>query len=159
MRHGIFPMFLAILLACSWAFAGGKGKSWGRRPGTWRPPARVSTHPSGASRNFYGSGRANRGNGYRNSMGNNRMMHRSRPVRNLNTLAVGYAASPNDRNILRNGLMGVAQGGIRPPSSAVQQLSGGLISHLPSRRTPITNTERLSLDLEAVMNGNHLGRP
>ena len=110
-------------------------------------------------RNFYGSGRANRGNGYRNSMGNNRMMHLSRPVRNLNTLAVGYAASPNDRNILRNGLMGVAQGGIRPPSSAVQQLSGGLISHLPSRRTPILNTERLSLDLEAVMNGNHLGRP
>jgi hypothetical protein len=38
----------------------------------------------------------------------------------------------------------------------VQQLSGGLISHLPNRRTPSLNTQRLALDLEAVMNGSRL---
>ena len=74
-------------------------------------------HGYHASRNSYGNGRGNRGYGHRNSMVNNRMMRLSRLVRDLNTLTVGYAASPNDRNILRNDLMGVAQGGIRPPSA------------------------------------------
>jgi hypothetical protein len=109
------------------------------------------------SRHSYGNGRGIRGYGSRNSsMANNRMMRLSRLVRDLNTLTVGYSASPNDRNVLRNDLMGVTQGGIRPPSATVQQLSGGLISHLPSRRTPFINTERLALDLEAVMNGSRL---
>jgi hypothetical protein len=120
-------------------------------------PGLALYHGYHASRNSYGYGRGNRGYGYRNSsMANNRMMRLSRLVRDLNTLRVGYAASPNDRNILRNDLMGVAQGGIRPPSTAVQQLSGGLISHLPTRRTAFMNTERLALDLEAVMNGSRL---
>ena len=95
-------------------------------------PGLALYHGYHASRNSYGNGRGNRGYGHRNSMANNRMMHLSRLVRDLNTLTVGYAASPSDRNILRNDLMGVAQGGIRPPSAAVQQLSGGLISHLPT---------------------------
>ena len=113
-------------------------------------------HGYHASRNSYGNGRGNRGYGHRNTMVSNRIMRLSRPWRDLNTLRVGYAASPSDRNILRNDLMGVAQGGIRPPSPAVQQLSGGLISNLPTRRTPFMNTERLALDLEAVMNGSRL---
>ena len=192
MRYGLFTMVLVIVLASSWAVAGGKGKSGGGQ-GHGARPHPSSTHPSNASRplsatatsslpvmmygsmlpfgsnpglalyhgyhasrNHYGNGRGNRGYGYRNSMVNNRMMHLSRLVRDLNTLTVGYAASPNDRNILRNDLMGVTQGGIKPPSPAVQQLSSGLISHLPSRRTPFINTERLALDLEAVMNGSRL---
>jgi hypothetical protein len=120
-------------------------------------PGLALYHGYHANRSYYGNGRGNRGYGNRNSsMVNNRMMRLSRLVRDLNTLTVGYAASPNERNILRNDLMGVTQGGIRPPTPAVQQLSSGLISHLPSRRTPFMNTERLALDLEAVMNGSRL---
>ena len=195
MRHSILPMFLVIVLAGSWAIAGGKGRSGGGGQGhgvahahgssthtsnALRPQGAAATsslplmmyssmlpmgsnpglglyHGYHASRNSYGNGRGNRGYGHRNSsMANNRMMRLSRLVRDLKTLTVGYAASPNDRNTLRNDLMGVAQGGIRPPSAAVQQLSGGLISHLPTRRTPFMNTERLALDLEAVMNGSRL---
>jgi hypothetical protein len=114
-------------------------------------------HGYHANRNYYGNGRGNRGYGYRNSaMVNNRMRHLTRLIRDLNTLTVGYAAAPAERNILRNDLMAVAQGGYRPPSSAVQQLSGSLINHLPSRRIPLLNTEQLALDLEAVMNGSRL---
>ena len=119
-------------------------------------PGLALYHGYHASRNYSGNGRGYRNRGNRNSTANNRMMHLSRLVRDLNTLTVGYAARPNDRNILRSDLMGVAQGGIRPPSQAVQQLTSGLISHLPSRRTPFLNTERLALDLEAVMNGSRL---
>ena len=181
MRHSTLPMFLVIVLAGSWAIAGGKGRSGGGGQGhgaachgsstqtshASRPQAATATssaplgmyssmlpmgsnpglalyHGYHASRNSYGNGRGTRGYGHRNSsMANNRMMRLSRLVRDLNTLTVGYAASPSDRNMLRNDLMGVAQGGIRPPSPAVQQLSGGLISHLPTRRTPFMNTERL----------------
>jgi hypothetical protein len=258
MRHGIFPIVLAIALTSSFAIAGGKGRSGGGQGHGGRPqpssahasnasrphsqglsapkprarnaarstgtapsnhavtapgavgtssvvggtlpsapanststPATVGTTPQSpltatatsslrvmmygtmlpfgsnpglalyhgyhASRNYHGNGWGNRGYGYRNSsMVNNRMRRLSRLVRDLNTLTVGYAASPNERNILRNDLMGVAQQGIRPPLPAVQQLSEGLISHLPDRRTPYMNTERLALDLEAVMNGSQL---
>jgi len=149
-------MVLVMVLTCSWAVAAGKGRSGGggQTHGVW--PHSSNAHPSRASRNYYGNGRGHRGYGNPNSMVNNRMMHLSRLVRDLNTLKVGYTASPNDPNTLRNDLMGVTQGGSRPPSAAVQQLSGGLISHLPSRRTPFINTERLALDLEAVMNGSRL---
>ncbi len=156
MRYGIFPMALVILLAGSWAIAGGKGRSGGGGQGNGALPHSSNAHPSSASRHYYGNGRGGGGNSHRNSMVNNRMMHLSGLVRDLNTLTVGYAASPNDRNILRNDLIRVVQAGRRPPSQAVQQLSSGLISHLPTRRTAFMNTERLALDLEAVMNGSRL---
>lgn len=158
MRHGTILTILVILLTSSWAIAGGDGTSGGGGKGHGARPHGSTTHWSTASQHSHGNRRGTRGYGSRNSsMANNRMMRLSRLVRDLNTLKVGYAASPNDRNVLRNDLMGVTQGGIRPSSSAVQQLSGGLISHLPSRRTPLINTERLALDLEAVMNGSRLG--
>lgn len=108
-------------------------------------------------RNSYGSRSAYRGYGYRGSARvSNRMSRLSRLVRDLNTLTVGYAAPPNDRNILRNDLMAVTQRGMRPPSSAVSQLSQHLINYLPQRRTPLLNTERLALDMETIMNGGRL---
>jgi hypothetical protein len=116
-------------------------------------------HGYHAYRNYYGSGygRGRRGYGYRNSsMVSARMRHLARLVRDLNTLTVGYAASPAERNILRSDLMAVAQGGYRPPPPAVFQLSGDLITHLPRRQIRLLNTEQLALDLEAVMNGSRL---
>ena len=56
-------------------------------------------------------------------------------VRDLNTLTVGHQAPANDRNILRNDLMALSQGGMRPPSGSVQQLSQNLINYLPQRST------------------------
>jgi hypothetical protein len=122
-------------------------------------PGLALYHGYHAYRNYYGSGygRGYRGYGYRNSpVVNSRMRHLAKLVRDLNTLTVGYVATPAERNILRNDLMAVAPGGSRPPSGAVLQLSGNLISHLPSRQVPMLNTERLALDLEAVMNGSRL---
>ncbi len=110
-----------------------------------------------AHNNYYGSRAGYRGYGYRNtSMVSNRMRRLAKLVRDLNTLTVGYSAPVNDRNILRNDLMAVAQGGMRPPSAAVNQLSQHLVNYLPQRRTPLLNTERLALNLETVMNGGRL---
>jgi hypothetical protein len=77
-------------------------------------------------------------------------------VRDLNMLTVGYKAPATDWQVLRNDMMSLVQGGIRPPSAAVLQLSERLIDYLPRRQIPLLNTERLALDLEAVMNGSHL---
>ena len=108
-------------------------------------------------RNYYGSRSGYRGYGYRNSsMVSSRMRRLAKLVRDLNTLTVGYAAPLNDRSILRNDLMAVAQGGMRPPSSSVNQLSQHLVNFLPQRSTPLLNTERLALNLETVMNGARL---
>lgn len=110
-----------------------------------------------AHRSYYGSRSGYRGYGYRNSsMVSSRMRRLSRLVRDLNTLTVGYAAPLNDRTILRNDLMALAQGGMRPPSTSVNQLSQHLVNYLPQRSTPLLNTERLALNLETVMNGGRL---
>ncbi len=112
-----------------------------------------------AHSNYYGSRSGYRGYGYRNSsMVSGRMRRLAKLVRDLNTLTVGYAAPLNDRNILRNDLMAMAQGGMgmRPPSAAVNQLSQHLVNFLPQRSTPLLNTERLALNLETVMNGARL---
>ncbi len=110
-----------------------------------------------AHSNYYGSRSGYRGYGYRNSyMVSNRMRRLSKLVRDLNTLTVGYSAAMNDRNTLRNDLMAVAQGGMRPPSESVNQLSQHLVNFLPQRSTPLLNTERLALNLETVMNGGRL---
>jgi hypothetical protein len=112
-----------------------------------------------AHRGYYGGGygRGYRGNGYRNSgLVNGRMRHLAKLVRDLNALTVGHVSNPNEQNILRNDLMAVTQGGFRPPSQAVQQLSGSLVNHLPTRKTPFLNTEQLALDLEVVMNGGRV---
>ncbi len=89
-------------------------------------------------------------------MASARMMRLSRVVRDLNALTVGYSAAANEHNILRNDLMNLAQGGMRPASTSVQQLSRNLISYLPQRSTALLNTERLALNLETVMNGARL---
>jgi hypothetical protein len=110
-----------------------------------------------AHSNYYGYRSGYRGYGYRNSyMVSGRMRRLAKLVRDLNTLTVGYAAPLNDRNILRNDLMAVAQGGMRPPSASVTQLSQHLVNFLPQRSTPLLNTERLALNLETVMNGARL---
>jgi len=106
---------------------------------------------------YYGSRSGYRGYGYRNSsLVSARMRRLAKLVRDLNTLTVGYSAPVNDRNILRHDLMAVAQGGMRPPSASVNQLSQHLVSFLPQRKTPLLNTERLALDLETLMNGGRL---
>jgi len=110
-----------------------------------------------AHSNYYGSRSGYRGYGYRNSyMVSNRMRRLAKLVRDLNTLTVGYSAPLNDRNILRNDLIAVAQLGMRPPSASVNQLSQHLVNYLPQRTTPLLNTERLALNLETVMNGGRL---
>jgi hypothetical protein len=114
-------------------------------------------HGYHAHRNYYGYRPGYRGYGYRkSSMVSARMKRLARLVRDLNTLTVGYMAPMNDRNILRNDLMAVSQGGMRPPSASVLQLSQHLVGFLPQRRIPLLNTERLALDLETVMNGSRL---
>ena len=52
--------------------------------------------------------------------------------------------------------MALSQGGMRPPSGSVQQLSQNLINYLPQRSTALLNTERLALNLETVMNGGRI---
>jgi hypothetical protein len=75
-----------------------------------------------AHRGYFGYRSGYRGYGYRNStLVSNRMRRLSKLVRDLNTLTVGYAAPPNDRIILRNDLMALSQGGMRPPSTSVNQ--------------------------------------
>lgn len=110
-----------------------------------------------AHRSYYGNRSGYRGYGYRNSsMVSSRMRRLSKLVRDLNTLTVGSTPPLNDRNILRNDLMALAQGGMRPPSTSVNQLSQHLVNYLPQRSTPLLNTERLALNLETVMNGGRL---
>jgi hypothetical protein len=112
-----------------------------------------------AHRNYFGGGygRGYRGYGYRNSgFVNGRMQRLAKLVRDLNALTVGHVPNPNEQNILRSDLMGVTQGGFRPPTQAVQQLSGSLVNHLPTRKMPFLNTEQLALDLEIVMNGGRV---
>jgi hypothetical protein len=112
-----------------------------------------------AHRNYFGGGygRGYHGYGYRNSsLVNARMRRLAKLVRDLNALTVGHASNPNEQNILRNDLMGVTQGGSRPPTQAVRQLSGSLVNHLPTRKTYFLNTEQLALDLEVVMNGGRV---
>jgi hypothetical protein len=84
------------------------------------------------------------------------MKHLAKLVRDLNALTVGHVSNPNEQNILRSDLMGVTQGGFRPPAQAVQQLSGSLVNHLPTRKMQFLNTEQLALDLEVVMNGGRV---
>jgi hypothetical protein len=110
-----------------------------------------------AHRSYYGSRSGFRGYGYRgSSLVSARMRNLARLVRDLNTLTVGSVPPLNDRNILRNDLMAVAQGGMRPPSASVSQLSQSLVTYLPQRKIPLLNTERLALNLETVMNGGRL---
>ncbi len=52
--------------------------------------------------------------------------------------------------------MALSQGGMRPPSGSVQQLSQNLINYLPQRSTALLNTERLAPNLETVMNGGRI---
>ncbi len=118
-------------------------------------------HGLNTHRGYYGSGVRSgyRGYGYGNrnsSMASARMRRLARVVRDLNSLTVGSRPPVNDRNILRNDLMSLAQGGMRPASSSVQQLSAHLVNYLPRRSTPLLNTERLALNLETVMNGARL---
>jgi hypothetical protein len=81
------------------------------------------------------------------------MRHLARLIRDLNMLSIGYNAPPSDRQILRNDMMSLVQGGVRPSAPTVLQLSEHLIEYLPRRRVPLLNTERLALDVEAAMNG------
>jgi hypothetical protein len=100
----------------------------------------------------YGSGYGYRGAGYVPP----RMRRLARLIRDLNVLSIGYAAPPTDRQVLRNDLMSLVQGGVRPPTQPVIQVSQHLIEYLPRRRSSFLNTERLALDLEAVMNGGRI---
>jgi hypothetical protein len=63
------------------------------------------------------------------------------------------------RNVLKEDLMGVAEGTIRPTYPPVQQLSGHLADAMSGRRLPEIDTAQMAMDLKMVMSTAKIGRP
>jgi hypothetical protein len=108
-----------------------------------------------SGRRFFGSGfYGNRGYGNRNnSMYFAQMRQLARLANDLNTLSRGSGVSTNMTSRIRGDLMGVVFGNGMPPYQPVHQLTLDLVTHIPTRATPIFNSGQLARELMVVMNG------
>jgi hypothetical protein len=107
-------------------------------------------------RRYYGSrlyGNRNYGN-QNNSMYFAQMRRLARLSNDLNMLNKGSAVSANMISRIRGDLMGVVFGNGMPPYQTVHELSLDLVTHLPSRATPMFNSGQLARDLMVAMNGS-----